>query len=440
MTVSESVFGSGFDMEAYLAKRALEIQDLTDRKLFKEVVDKLFLGLCQYTQEQYQSLEERVFGEFKATQSEYAVYIGLIDRPRYDATDTFLIPMDIKDTKETEISLSELQEAMKSKQPYQLYTIYLNAAYAKTCRFEQDGRVYQGQVKTDRGSYQATFSVARNKSYLKMIEDLYYIFGANYRAWTTVCCGYLYKLFDISLLSVEAIDPKELIQEISVDFEEYDPYVRYNMIPLWNLCPVKEKTSTYPEPCMDKTNFDHRIFAQKLDPISQYLVTNTEVEVTNIRRLDGDLIITCPEENPLQWPLYRVNRRPAQLKYPYPVLSNECSESFAGNLADIYRKSVKTVSEVARLVEAFGYQNYIAFLSIGLVDDDGLPAQTYDMDSFITDELRVEGAKKIMELRFHAKDPEDVLVMDIMSFLVTQVQKLFPEYLCRGKLVQEAVI
>ena len=43
--MAESVFEPGLDMEEYLAKRALEIPDLGERKLFKDVVEKLLIEL-----------------------------------------------------------------------------------------------------------------------------------------------------------------------------------------------------------------------------------------------------------------------------------------------------------------------------------------------------------------------------------------------------------
>ena len=37
-----------------------------------------------------------------------------------------------------------------------------------------------------------------------------------------------------------------------------------------------------------------------------------------------------------------------------------------------------------------------------------------------------------MLLHFSAADPDNYLNLDLMSFLVTKVQKLFPEYVCVG--------
>ena len=55
--MAESVFEPGLDMEEYLAKRALEIPDLSERKLFKDVVEKMLIELYHYTQKETAALE-----------------------------------------------------------------------------------------------------------------------------------------------------------------------------------------------------------------------------------------------------------------------------------------------------------------------------------------------------------------------------------------------
>lgn len=55
-------------------------------------------------------------------------------------------------------------------------------------------------------------------------------------------------------------------------------------------------------------------------------------------------------------------------------------------------------------------------------------------NQIITDELRKKETQETMLLHFTAADPGNFLNMDIMSFLVTKAQKLFPEYHCAGVL------
>ena len=53
------------------------------------------------------------------------------------------------------------------------------------------------------------------------------------------------------------------------------------------------------------------------------------------------------------------------------------------------------------------------------------------MDDFIKDEIRIGTSQQTMILYFKQRK-QDYLNEDIMSFLVTQIQKLFPEYYCVG--------
>ena len=75
------------------------------------------------------------------------------------------------------------------------------------------------------------------------------------------------------------------------------------------------------------------------------------------------------------------------------------------------------------------------FQNIELEPSTDVYSQTYPMDDFILDELRTEKAGMAMTLTFSSPQPDHFLTMDIMSFLVSQVQSLFPEYICQGKLV-----
>lgn len=433
--MGESVFGAGMNMEEYLAKRALEIPDLHERKLFKDVVEKMLIELYHYTKEEYAALESRVFGELQSARSDYAIYIGLTDRAHYDATDPFLHPIILSDMDKRIHSVEELQESLHTNKAYPLYSVFLESDYQTIQEFSVLGHIYHGTVFTEHGQYRAKCTVQLDTAYMKQVEHLYHIFTSNYLPWSTVCAGYLHKFFRVDLIAVEDIDPKETIQEIRVDFEGYASSVRYDYFPLWNLAPVSEKTSTYPEPCMDRINYDHRIFAHRLAQDRQYLVANTDMEITNVRRLEGDLFITCPEENPRQWMLYRVDRPSKQSHTSYPVLSNLSRESFAGNLSDRYRRGIKTKAEISRILAAYSYEDYVVFQNVALEPSTDMHCQTYPMDDFIWDELRTEKAGMAMTLTFSSRQPDHFLTLDIMSFLVSQVQSLFPEYICQGKLI-----
>ncbi len=429
-------FYDEFDMEAYIDKRMLEISEPGERVLFKEVVGNLLKELYRYNEEAYRGVCERVLSEEVAGQGAYAVYVALTDAARYDETDSFLSPMVPEDTKKKEILCDDVREALRRREKMQLFTVFIRAGASALYGILREKRRFYGVIKTENREYKGIFEIKRSEKYLKLIERLYEVFTANFQPWVTVCGAYLMKLFDVYLTESEEIGKGEKIREIEVDFEEYAGLVSYDVIPLWNLREFQEKTSTYPDAAIDKINYEHQIFAHRLKADCEYLVRNTEVEITNIRRVKGDLVISCPVERPVEWVFYQVGRGRGRGRYPYPPLSNECKESFSGSITEMYRKSIKTKAEMARLIESFPSGDCLEFKGCAVEKEapEGWEACNYNMDGFIQDEIRVGGAQQILLISFAAKDPEYYLNEDIMSFLVTQVQKIFPEYHCIGRI------
>lgn len=431
---------NNFDMEQYIRERMLEITQLEDRELYKNIVGDMLLKLYEYNQEAYRGLEERVLKESTPEQSSYAIYLTMTDREHYDATDVFMFPMREEDSKKQKLLAKEVNEAVQKGEEFLLYTVFFQTGASDIRRLLKGERTFTGVLKTEKREYRGTFILRRNEIYLDMVKELYYIFAANNQTWTTVCEAYLTKLMDVYLCTVENIPDQDEILEIRVDFEEYADVVRHEMIPLWNLQKISLKTSTYPDPCIDKTNYEHQIFAHLLQPDCEYLVMNTDVEITNIRRLNGDLLISCPLDKPYEWEMYQVNQIEHQEQYFYPVLGNQYKESFSGRITEMYRRSIKTKAEMARLIEAFSYDDYVLFRGMEIQDTppEDWEDSNYNMDGFIQDEIRIGNARQILHLSFAPVNAEHYLNEDIMSFLVTQVQKIFPEYLCVGSLSKEA--
>lgn len=428
---------SDFDMKEYIRKRMLEIEQLEDRTLFKKVVGDLLVEVYEYNKSLYIELEDKILNESSAVQNRYGIYLSLTDRQNYDATDSFMQPMLMQDTVKSEINYQDVAKALKEKQEFRLYTVFCKAGAATISRLLRDQRTFMGIIKTQKQEYQATFTVRKNKEYIELVRDLYDIFGANHQSWQSICGAYLEKMLDVYICGAELIKESDKITAIQVDFAEYADQMHTDMIPLWNLSQKTEKTSTYISPCVDKINYEHRIFENRLKRGCEYLVRNTRVEITNIRRVHGDLYITCPIEAICEWELYQVNKRKGDESYPYPILSNQYKESFSGAITEMFRKSIKTKGELARLVESFQYDDYLEFCDIKIVDHMPLECiySNYNMDGFLQDEIRRGNHRQILVIDFVAVNPENYLNEDIMSFLVTQVQKIFAEYRCVGRLV-----
>ena len=72
-------------------------------------------------------------------------------------------------------------------------------------------------------------------------------------------CSILYKFFDVKIVKTQC-PADEMIQKITVDFEEYKQYAHFDLIPVWNIRMVEEKTGAYPELTIDQIHYDHCIY------------------------------------------------------------------------------------------------------------------------------------------------------------------------------------
>ena len=431
--MGESVFGAGFDLQDYIHKRSMDIQDLKERALYRQVTNTMMVSLFQYLTEEQNKLEQHILSEVQNRESDFPIYIGIVNSRFYDASDGFLTPICSEDINQDHPMVSE---CLDTKEPVPVERVFLRQNTQETLRFEQDGSVYHGTVTVEKGTFTATFSIKRSQRYLNKIEHLYHIFHANHIPWSTVCAAYLYKMFDIYLSDAEGMDQYigEKILAVSVDFGTYDPFLQRGMLPLWNLKNIKVSTSMYPSPCVDHIHYEHRIFAHRLTPDCNYLVANLDRVLQNVRLVDGDMLITCQEKGPANWELIQVNPESRKLRYEYQPLVNQPAASFASNLSSLYQQGVKTRGELRRVILSFGYDSVVSFQNVELGIPENKIPETYDMDQFITDELRKREKQETMILHFTAADPGNFLNMDIMSFLVTKAQKLFPEYHCVGVL------
>jgi len=69
------------------------------------------------------------------------------------------------------------------------------------------------------------------------------------------------------------------------------------------------------------------------------------------------------------------------------------------------------------------------------VVDKRMQGETWEGNKFIQDEIRDITALKTLLLQFKPADKKDILNRDIMSFLVSQIQLVYPEYICIGVLI-----
>ena len=119
----------------------------------------------------------------------------------------------------------------------------------------------------------------------------------------------------------------------------------------------------------------------------------------------------------------------------FEVASNCKKDSFINKYINRQSYVIRTKGEITRIVNAFEFSKYFEMLDIEIRNVSDTIKHTYDMNYFITDDIRVGNEKKALIIKFRRNGEETFITNDLLSFLVSEVQMYFPEYKCEGVLV-----
>ncbi|MCL2337241.1 MAG: hypothetical protein FWC60_07455 [Firmicutes bacterium] len=430
-----------FRMKDYVIRKLNEMHNPEDKRILQEIMNDVFLPLYAAGEEKYAQLEQRVREELPLPRKQYDIYTTLLERGRSDGSHPYLRPMLDGDTRLPAITLPEIQRNLVQNQECCLYSVFYAGDYLLYKQQAENNRIYPGLIKTGQGNIAAGFKLKESRRYIDCVEKLYQIFLANQVPWVTINAPYIYKFFDVCLIKMEDMEQSDNSNadepvEIQVSFAENEDKIRPNLIPVWNITRYQVRGDKFALPARDKTNYDHKFNLSKLGLGNGYLVDRDTADIQAVRREEDNIIVTSPVEQGLEWDLYVIIKKHDLVteQHPYPLMSNVQTDSFAGRLLAYYGAVVKTKLELMRLFNSFSAAAYLAFDSLQLIEGT-IPGESYEMNPFIKDEIRPADGKKTMLLSFTPLDRDNYLNRDLMSFLVSQVQLIYPEYNCVGKLL-----
>lgn len=428
------LFDSDFKIEDYVRERIPQLDNLANRELFKRIVDNLTLDLYKHIKDEYDALERRVFDESPKATRLPDLITCVISKDKYDLTDDNLFPMFVEDLDEVKVDATEMISAVKAGKDFYLYTCMIKADYLELKNLLQSGRRFKGVIENEYGSTSAEFILKLNDRYKKKAEEFYEIAALNYLPWRSLNTAYLFKLFDVYVVSIEEWDDETEVVKVTTDFEELAEKILYKPLPLWNAKAVTIKGNSYPQPAVDRKYFEHYLYAKQFRTEHEYLLKHSDAIIRNIRRQGGDLYIICDSDLPSDWQFYEFASTPKSANYENPLMSNEQDETFSRNLIEYFGQRIKTHTEIVRFLKSFKTSEYLTFIEAKIIGKSA-KRETYSTEEFIDYEYRAGERVATLEFSFRAEDESFYLNRDIMSFLVTEIQHLFPEYLCVGKLV-----
>ena len=428
------LFDSDFDIERYIRQRIPELDELNNRELFKDIVGGMMTEFYKHIKSEYDQLENRVFAETPKVNRMPDLITCIVERDKYDVTDANMKPMFLEDLIETAVNAAEMIYSVKTNKAYYLYTCMIKADYLELKKLMQSDRKFKGIIENEYGETPAEFILKPNERYRKKAEELYNVAKLNYLPWRSLNIPYLYKLFDVYVLNIEQWDDQLEVKKITIEFDEFEDRIIFEPLLLWNVDEVIIKANSYPQPAVDRKYYEHYLYSKQFIDENRYLIHRTDLMIRNIRWQDGDMYIICDSDLPGDWDFYKFIPSPNPAYYSNPLMSNENNDSFSRDMTEYFGQRIKTKTELIRFIKSFKCSRYLDFVDAKIIKRPR-KIETYSMENFIDHEYRVGDRPQALELSFRPHDEDFYLNRDVTSFLTTELQHLFPEYQCIGKLV-----
>lgn len=408
-----------YDEKAYLQEQLLKIEDTNTRKEAREIINYVLEPFHKEIKEAYDSLEEKLLA--KESKEEYQIITAIKPRDKVDITEELLYPMRQQDMEKPNILLEELLECLQQGKTYELYQIFVEDTYEKVLELVETNQKFPVKISTEYGDYTGKAVLEPEDGYEEILLQLYEDFIQNGVEWKTINAPYLHKLFKVML--IEANCPEdEAIQEITVDFGVYKDVIRYDYVPLWNLTKKCVQTSAYPKQSGDSVYFEHTIHKKKLCSGCSYLVHKAEkVWDARLDTKTGDLLITCKEPKPAEWTLWEFTKDKGKGQ----------KEGWMKNANIRKCPYIRTQAEAIKFAQGLPSNEYVTLLSVTTnPSENRKEVKTYQMDGFLPEEIRKQAKAPKLYLECSLKNQEHYLNQDMLSFLASRFQLIYPEYEC----------
>ncbi len=424
------------DMKEMIQREIQSIRSLDERVAFKELMDGVFLALYEKNEEMYRQLEARVMDDLAYNINRYRIRTGLVEKAYWDKSHHLMTAICEEDTQPVDYRISDIREKLKEEGKFCLATVFLQGDVMEINGMMEKIGACAAILRTG-SEYPISVHMEQSRRYLNKIEHLYHLFMKNGIPWKTVNAPYLFKMVDLVITELpEEPGNEEKITGFAADFGEYSQMVRYDMVPLWNVWHLKLEGVGFPAACGDHQNYEHVISIRDYGADHAYLVED-KAGIRNVRQSGERLMVTGEVVNAKKWDIYMIrNGEDHKIdRYTYPVMENLRKDSFAERLQNKVGRMVKTKGELERFIRGFGMEDYIEYQDCTLETEKEAASETYSMNFFLKDEIRDRKEGRYLTLHFKQKRQETWLLRDIMSFITSEVQELYPEYQCRGKLV-----
>lgn len=405
-----------FDYGNYIQEQLRRIDDLDERRFAKELLVESLGRMFAWTEEKYAALERRVRNELDMPLKSFNVFMTVINKNDYDPINNFWFPVHEEDVKK------------KREKAYE--TIYLAADEAICTKFIKMGMLTGINESTGQS---INFRITPSDAYQRSMDKLYALFMGNHIPWQTVHMGHIERFFD--LIPMEGEDWTANADWTLRD-KEWEPYVKREMMLLWNIQKTSVHSREYRIPCIDEVFYEHVFYLpQEQDTEDGYLVDAAE-DILSVRYEKNKVVLKTRAETLEDISVYRLcqNEPEQSVGYHYPVLSNRKKDDLSARYSQKTGNFIQTPLELYRKVGEMSGEYNVNVIGFEIVDRAETNFLSGDMNSFTGVKMFVNDQRKILLLRLRAEERyrKDYLYESQIRYILSQLQLEYLEYRCMG--------
>ena len=433
----------GMDMRQYIAQRLNDMKSIQEKNLLRDIMEDIFIPLYNHTEVQYDQLEARIKNEMPLIAESYVIWNTMMPRGNAQGNQ-YMFPMLDNDLQMPEIEMSGLLDRLRQDGEIRLDSVFMQADYLVCREIENNKEIFRGTLKAQGDNFQIGIRLKPSKRYIQRIENLYKLFVSNSIPWQTVNSPYVFKMFDVIMVRIDANEQNlakykkanTLATDYTIDCGKYEQYIRKAVTPVWNVSKQMLKSEDFPLAALDKVNYEYVFDLTEQGTEHGYLADYRNANIVAVRREENMLIVTSSSKTGVKWDIYKVAKRKEYATdiFQYDLMNNTQSDSFTARMMAHYGTVIKSNAELHRLLASYDVSEYLTLDSVQVISGM-IDGETYEVNRFIKDEIRDPIASKSLLMRFKPIKRNSYILRDVMSFLVSQTQMIYPEFNCVGVMI-----
>lgn len=309
---------------------------------------------------------------------------------------------------------------------------------------QYDGYEFEGLIEIEGKIFNFKLKLEKDNSYEKKLDELYRTFQLNFLKWKTINAPYVNRVFKIKIIEYSENITEEMakipdalhLHKIKIKDDIIKDYFAEDYITIWNITNVQKFGNGLIEPTENRINYIHTINSRK--DIDLYLVPEQGIHVYSVGKTSTGYRVVTNTNKEVTWNFINISDV-AHIRYEqkliYPVFKNSEIPLFINKLTTLNKIRIRTVSEIHRVANSYdNIKRRFELQNVEVTNEEKPSVDTKDLDYFIVDEFKLKRDTKYMYLYFYPYK-QDAFIKEELSFIVTVMQSLFPEYQCRGVLV-----